>query len=66
MVCRIFGAHRFYVGKTGTAIVMPLMSCTFVGLIITIPWALVDLIVILAGGFTDGEGLAITRWESKQ
>jgi TM2 domain-containing membrane protein YozV len=61
-----FGGARFYVGKTGSAIALLLISFTFVGLFITIPWALIDLVVILAGGFKDGEGLAITRWKSKQ
>lgn len=52
----IFGAHRFYVGKTGTAI---LQIVTLGGLGI---WALVDLIMIIVGAFTDGEGNKITQW----
>lgn len=41
------GAHRFYVGKTGTGI---LMLITFGGLGI---WQIIDVIVIAAGEFTD-------------
>jgi TM2 domain-containing membrane protein YozV len=51
-----FGAHRFYLKKTGTAI---LMLCTLGGLGI---WALVDLIFILTGSFRDKEGKRVYRW----
>lgn len=52
----VFGAHRFYVGKTGSAI---LQLCTLGGLGI---WALVDVIIIVTGGFTDGDGKKIINW----
>ena len=48
-----FGAHRFYVGKPLTAI---LMILTLGGLGI---WALIDLIIIATGGFKDSKGLKI-------
>ena len=48
-----FGAHRFYVGKPLTAI---LMILTLGGLSI---WALIDLIVIATGNFKDSKGLKI-------
>jgi TM2 domain-containing membrane protein YozV len=38
------GIHRFYLGRTGTGIVMLVLSCTFVGLLVTAPWAFVDMI----------------------
>ncbi len=50
-----FGAHRFYVGKVGTAL---LMIITFGGLGI---WLLIDFIMILTGGFKDKEGRDLQR-----
>lgn len=38
------GIHRFYLGRMGSGIVMLVLSLTFVGLIITGPWALIDAI----------------------
>ena len=51
-----FGAHRFYVGKIGTAI---LMALTIGGLGI---WYLIDLILVLVGAFRDEEGRAVYQW----
>ena len=51
----VIGAHRFYVGKTGTGI---LMLLTFGGLGI---WLLIDLILIVTGKFTNKEGEKIAR-----
>lgn len=52
-----FGAHRFYVGKTGTA---ALMLATLGGLGV---WYLYDVIVVAAGSFRDAEGRPVTRWD---
>jgi hypothetical protein len=52
-----FGAHRFYVGKTGTA---ALMLCTLGGLGI---WYIYDLIVVAGGSFRDIEGRLVSRWD---
>ena len=52
----IFGAHRFYVGKIGTAI---LMMCTLGGFGI---WTMVDIIFIVCGIFRDKQGRRIFRW----
>jgi TM2 domain-containing membrane protein YozV len=48
-----FGVHRFWVGKIGTGI---LMLLTLGGLGI---WALIDLVMIICGKFTDKEGRLI-------
>ena len=48
-----FGAHRFYVGKPGTAILF-LLTLGGVGF-----WGLYDLIMICTGKFKDGSGLPI-------
>lgn len=47
-----FGAHRFYTGKTTSAVFMLLFCWTFVPCII----AIVDFIMILCGTFKDSEG----------
>ncbi|MFB8426039.1 TM2 domain-containing protein [Priestia megaterium] len=44
------GAHRFFVGKIGTGIVM-LVTLGGFGI-----WSLIDLIIIIAGNFKDSEG----------
>jgi len=51
-----FGAHRFYLEKYGTAI---LMFVTLGGFGI---WALIDFIMAVAGKMRDKEGRLITNW----
>ena len=48
-----FGAHRFYAGKPGTAILF-LLTLGGVGF-----WGLYDLIMICTGKFKDSNGLPI-------
>jgi len=57
IVLGVFGAHRFYVGKTGTAL---LMLCTFGGMGI---WYLYDVIMVASGSFRDAEGRRVLRWD---
>ncbi|HEX8573757.1 MAG TPA: TM2 domain-containing protein [Allosphingosinicella sp.] len=38
------GIHRFYLGRVGSGIAMLLLSCTIVGLLVSVPWALIDMI----------------------
>ncbi len=52
-----FGAHRFYVGKHGTAALM-LVTLGGAGI-----WYLYDLVTILGGSFRDASGRLVTRWD---
>ena len=49
----VFGVHRFYAGKIGTGILMLLTVGGF-GI-----WALIDMVFIMLGKFTDGDDLPI-------
>lgn len=40
----VFGVHRFYLGRIGSGVVMLLLTCTFVGLVVTGLWAFIDFI----------------------
>lgn len=57
-----FGAHRFYVGKTGSAVAQLILTISFVGSIISGPWVLIDFIRVVAGEFKDQKGLKIIKW----
>ena len=68
----IFGAHRFYAGNTGTAVIMLVLSIVgfatlwlFLGTIILIAvgiWAFVDFIIAVTGNMRDSEGKLIRKW----
>lgn len=49
------GAHRFYVGKTGSGVAQ-LFTMGGCGI-----WALVDLVMIITGSFTDVNGQPLVR-----
>ncbi len=52
----MFGFHRFYAGKSKSA---KIQLFTVGGLGI---WFLTDLVLIIFGEFTDGEGRKIREW----
>lgn len=53
----VFGAHRFYVGKIGTGVLTILTFGGVFGI-----WVLVDLILIIIGGFKDKQSRRVLRW----
>jgi TM2 domain-containing membrane protein YozV len=69
---RMFGAHRFYVGKTGTAVVMLLLGIAGVAtawILVGAPllvavgiWPFVDFIMAATRHMRDNEGKLIQKW----
>jgi TM2 domain-containing membrane protein YozV len=59
-VLGVFGAHRFYVGKTGTGV---LMLCTLGGGGL---WWLYDLILVAGGSFRDASGRLVSYWDPEE
>ena len=61
------GAHRFYVGRPVSAILMCITLIVLglffgVGVLIVYIWAIIDCILIICGIFKDGSNLPIRRW----
>jgi TM2 domain-containing membrane protein YozV len=52
----VFGAHRFYLGKIGTGLLM-LFTAGGLGI-----WSLVDFIMAVAGAMKDKDGKLIKNW----
>ena len=71
----IFGVHRFYIGKTRTAIVMLILSILylvtvrlwggimFISLAVVGLWAFIDFIFAVSGSMKDREGKLIKDWQ---
>ena len=69
----IFGVHRFYIGKTRTAIAMLILSIFYlvtvrfwgimvISLAVVGLWTLIDLIFVVSGIMKDREGKRIKNW----
>ena len=69
----IFGAHRFYLGKTGTAVGMLVLGILyfstvwlwgigFVFLAAVGIWAFIDFLFVVSGNVKDKEGKLIKNW----
>lgn len=42
----MFGGHRFYMGRTGSAVAQLVLSITLVGMIVTMVWWIVDAFLV--------------------
>ncbi|MGA7489986.1 MAG: TM2 domain-containing protein [Xanthobacteraceae bacterium] len=42
----LFGAHNFYLKRTGVAVAQLILTLTLVGMVITVVWVLVDAFLI--------------------
>lgn len=47
----IFGAHKFYLGEKKSAVIMLVLTLTFVGVFVTSLWALWDWFNFVAGNY---------------
>jgi len=70
----VFGAHRFYIGKTITAIVMLILiilylvtirfwTILWISLAVVFLWAFIDFILIIFGIMKDRDGKPIKTWQ---
>lgn len=57
----VFGAHRFYAGRTKSAVVMLVLFFATAGVVPAV-WMLADLIVLLTRSFRDGNGDTMRNW----
>lgn len=57
----IFGAHRFYAGRTGSAVAMLVLFFVTLGVVPTF-WMLIDLIILATSSFKDGQGNIMRKW----
>ncbi len=53
----LFGAHRFYVGRTGSAFAM-LFTLGGLGI-----WWLIDIVIVVSGQLKDDQGKRVSEWE---
>ena len=46
----------------GSGVAQLILSITFIGLIVSVPWVIIDFIMILSGNFADKNGNRIEEW----
>lgn len=51
-----FGVHNFYLGKTGMGVAQLILTITVIGAVVSLPWALIQSIMILVGSINDADG----------
>ena len=56
-----FGAHRFYLGRPGTAILMLILTLTCFGAVISCICVIIDLISICSGFLKPANGSNLTN-----
>lgn len=56
-----FGIHRFYTGHIATGIIQLLLTISVVGMVITGPWVLIDLILIVTDNFKTADGRHLAK-----
>ena len=56
-----FGAHRFYTGHTGTAILQLILCITVILCWVTAIWVIIDLIMIITGSFKTAKGETLAK-----
>lgn len=56
------GVHNFYAGYSGRGFAQLILTMTFIGAIISAPWAFIEFILALAGKFKDKAGNEVKEW----
>jgi TM2 domain-containing membrane protein YozV len=59
----VFGAHRFYLGKIGTAVTMLVLTLLAFTSFISWIWAIIDFIYAVSGNMRDKENKLIKDWQ---
>lgn len=56
-----FGIHRFYTGHITTGIIQLVLTISVIGMVITGPWVLIDLILIVTDNFKTADGRPLAK-----
>jgi TM2 domain-containing membrane protein YozV len=50
------GVHNLYLGKTGMGVAQLILTITVIGAVVSLPWAFVQMIMIIMGKIDDADG----------